>query len=54
MRRSALLLSFLGRMSGNAFQEFWPDVRQRFSRKDPATKVLPTTKNLPISQSQPD
>ena len=24
------LLGFLGRMSSNAFQEFWPDVRQRF------------------------
>jgi len=23
------LLGFLGRMSGNAFQEFWPDIRQR-------------------------
>ena len=27
------LLGFLGRMSGNAFQEFWPDVRHRLSRK---------------------
>lgn len=28
-----ILLGFLGRMSGNAFQEFWPDVRQRFRKK---------------------
>jgi hypothetical protein len=27
------LLGFLGRMSSNAFQEFWPDIRQRFSRE---------------------
>ena len=28
-----VVLGFLGRMSSNAFQEFWPDVRQRISRK---------------------
>ncbi len=27
------VLGFLGRMSKDAFQEFWPDVRQRFYRK---------------------
>jgi hypothetical protein len=27
------VLGFLGRMSSNAFQEFWPDVRQRFSHQ---------------------
>lgn len=28
-------LGFLGRMAGNAFQEFWPDVRRRiFKRRD--------------------
>jgi hypothetical protein len=27
------VLGFLGRMSGNAFQEFWPDVRRRFSHQ---------------------
>jgi hypothetical protein len=27
------VLGFVGRMSGNAFQEFWPDVRQHFARK---------------------
>lgn len=27
-----VLLGFLGRMSSNAFQEFWPDVREKFSR----------------------
>ena len=27
------LLGFLSRMRGNAFREFWPDVRQLFSRK---------------------
>jgi hypothetical protein len=27
------VLGYLGRMSSNAFQEFWPDVRQRFYRK---------------------
>jgi hypothetical protein len=27
------VLGFVGRMSGNAFQEFWPDVRQHFTRK---------------------
>jgi hypothetical protein len=27
------LLGFVGRMSGNAFQEFWPDVRHRLFRK---------------------
>lgn len=27
-------LGFLGRMSSNAFEEFWPDVRQRLSKKD--------------------
>ena len=27
------VLGFLGRMSGNAFQEFWPDVRRHFTRK---------------------
>ena len=27
------VLGFLGRMSSNAFQEFWPDVRQRISRR---------------------
>jgi len=29
------LLGFVGRMSSNAFQEFWPDVRQRFSSAKP-------------------
>jgi hypothetical protein len=48
------LLGFVGRMSSNAFQEFWPDVRHRFSRPELDTKVLPTTKNLPISNFQPD
>ena len=28
-----ILLGFLGRMSGNLFEEFWPDVKQRLSRK---------------------
>jgi len=27
------LSGFLGRMAGNAFDEFWPDVKQRLSRK---------------------
>ena len=27
------LTGFLGRMAGNAFDEFWPDVKQRLSRK---------------------
>jgi hypothetical protein len=27
------VLGFLGRMSGNAFQEFWPDVRRHFTGK---------------------
>ena len=27
------VLGFLGRMTSNAFQEFWPDVRRRFDRK---------------------
>jgi hypothetical protein len=27
------VLGFVGRMSSNAFQEFWPDVRQRFSHQ---------------------
>jgi hypothetical protein len=27
------VLGFMGRMSRNAFQEFWPDVRQRFFRQ---------------------
>jgi len=48
------LLGFVGRLNSNAFQEFWPDVRHRFSRPELDTKVLPTTKNLPISSSQPD
>jgi len=47
------LLGFLGRMSSNAFQEFWPDVRQRLSRKESGTKVLPTTKNLPDRETSP-
>ena len=41
------LLGFVGRMSSNAFQEFWPDVRHRFSGQEFNAKVLPTTKNLP-------
>ena len=28
-----ILLGFVGRISSNAFQEFWPDVRRRFSGK---------------------
>jgi hypothetical protein len=33
-------LGFLGRMGGNAFEEFWPDVRQRFlSRESPSRPV---------------
>jgi len=28
-----VLFGFLGRMSGNAFQEFWPDAKQRLLRK---------------------
>ena len=47
------LLGFVGR-SSNAFQEFWPDVRHRFSGQELNAKVLPTTKNLPISNSRPD
>ena len=47
------LLGFVGR-SSNAFQEFWPDVRHRFSGQELNAKVLPTTKNLPISASEPD
>lgn len=31
-----ILLGFVGRMSSNAFQEFWPDVHQLFDRKSPA------------------
>ena len=27
------LLGFVGRTSSNAFQEFWPDVRHRFSHQ---------------------
>jgi hypothetical protein len=48
------LLGLVGRMSSNAFQEFWPDVRHRFFRQDFDAKVLPTTKNLPISTSKPE
>ena len=48
------LLGFVGRMSSNAFQEFSPDVRHRFSGQELNAKVLPTTKNLPISASEPD
>jgi hypothetical protein len=48
------LLGFLGRMSSNAFQGFWPDVRHRLPGKDYDAKVLPTAKNLPISNSRPD
>ena len=29
-----IALGFVGRMSSNAFREFWPDVRQRLSRKE--------------------
>jgi hypothetical protein len=29
------LLGFAGRMGSNAFQEFWPDIRQRVFRKKP-------------------
>ncbi len=29
------LLGFLGRMSGNAFDEFWPDVKGRVFRRGP-------------------
>jgi hypothetical protein len=36
-------LGFLGRMGGNAFEEFWPDVRQRFfSKKSPGPSVQRT------------
>jgi hypothetical protein len=36
-------LGFLGRMGGNAFEEFWPDVRQRFfSKKPPGPSVQRT------------
>jgi hypothetical protein len=36
-------LGFLGRAGGNAFEEFWPDVRQRFfSRKSSSTPVQRT------------
>jgi hypothetical protein len=48
------LLGFIGRMSSNAFQEFWPDVRHRLLRQDENAKVLPTAKNLPIANSRPD
>jgi hypothetical protein len=48
------LLGFLGRMTSNTFQGFWPDVRHRVPRQDENAKVLPTAKNLPISNSQPD
>lgn len=37
-----IALGFLGRMSSNAFREFWPDVRQRLSRKDPAAPARQT------------
>jgi len=47
-------LGFLGRMSSNAFQEFWPDVYQGFWRKDLSTKVLPTAKNLPVLKPGPE
>ena len=33
-----VLIGFLGRMSGNAFAEFWPDVRRLLGRKGPAAK----------------
>jgi hypothetical protein len=49
-----IVLGFVGRMSSNAFQEFWPDVRHRLSRQDLDAKVLPTTKNLPTSNSTPE
>ena len=43
-------LGSLGRMSSNAFQEFWPDVRERFFSR--GTKVLPTTQNMPVEESR--
>jgi hypothetical protein len=42
------LLGFAARSSSNAFQEFWPDVRNRFFRHEEGAKVLPTAKNLPM------
>jgi len=37
-------LGFLGRMGGNTFEEFWPDVRQRFfSRSKPQTPSVQRT-----------
>jgi hypothetical protein len=32
-----ILLGFLGRMSGNAFQEFWPSVVGRFHKNKSST-----------------
>jgi len=31
-------IGFLGRMGGNLFSEFWPDLKRRFSRKDESLK----------------
>ena len=35
-------LGFLGRMSGNAFQEFWPSLSRRFHKRD---RLLPASTN---------
>jgi len=43
-------LGLLGRMAGNAFQEFWPDVRQKmFSKKSAAA---PAQSYVPVSASK--
>jgi len=36
------LLGLCWRMSSNAFQEFWPDVRHRLPGQDGNAKVFPT------------
>ena len=41
-----ILLGFVGRMSGNAFQEFWPSVVGRF-HKDKSSAVPAAGKHLP-------
>jgi hypothetical protein len=34
------LLGFVGRMGGNTFQEFWPDVRRRVFRRKPSSPAF--------------
>lgn len=36
-------LGFLGRMGGNAFEEFWPDARQRFFSKESPNRSVQRT-----------